>query len=69
MKYFLKKLLGHELFTSMVSWATKYFLKNLENPPDSPRTILMYCPKLDVKDLSDNRKFWKTIKLFLVTKG
>ena len=29
MKYFLKKLLGHEIFRSMVSWATKYFLKNL----------------------------------------
>ena len=24
--------------------------------------------KLTVKDLLDNRKFWKTIKLFLVTK-
>ena len=24
MKYFLKKLLGHELFRSMVSWATKF---------------------------------------------
>ena len=29
MKYFSKKLLGHETFRSMVSWATKYFLKNL----------------------------------------
>ena len=29
MKYFLKKLLGHEIFRSMVSWATKFFLKNL----------------------------------------
>ena len=30
MKYFLKKLLGHEIFRSMVSWATKNFLKNLK---------------------------------------
>ena len=29
MKYFLKKLLGHEVFRPMVSWATKIFLKNL----------------------------------------
>ena len=29
MKYFLKKLLGHEIFRSMVSWITKNFLKKL----------------------------------------
>ena len=29
MKYFLKKLLGREVFSSMVPWATKYILKNL----------------------------------------
>ena len=29
MKYFPKELLGHEIFRSMVSWATKFFLKNL----------------------------------------
>ena len=29
MKYFLKKLLGHEVFRPMVSWATQIFLKNL----------------------------------------
>ena len=29
-KYFLKKLLGHEVFSSMVSWATRNFLKNLQ---------------------------------------
>ena len=27
--YFPKKLLGHEIFRSMVYWATKCFLKNL----------------------------------------
>ena len=27
-KHFLKKILGHEIFRSMISWATKYFLKN-----------------------------------------
>ena len=26
MKYFPKKLLGHEIFRSMVSWATNFFL-------------------------------------------
>ena len=29
MKYFAKNLLGHEIFSSMVSWATKFCLKNL----------------------------------------
>ena len=29
MKYFLKKLLGHEIFRSIVFWATKKFLENL----------------------------------------
>ena len=29
MKYFPKKLLGHEIFRSKVSWATNFFLKNL----------------------------------------
>ena len=28
----------------MVSWATKYFLKNLYNPPAPPPTYLMYAP-------------------------
>ena len=49
-KYFLKKLLGHEYFRSMVARATKIFLKNLENPPtllihtDPPHTYVMYVP-------------------------
>ena len=29
LKYLPKKLLGHEIFISMVSWAMKCFLKNL----------------------------------------
>ena len=29
MKCFMKKLLDHEIFRCMVSWATNYFLKNL----------------------------------------
>ena len=32
MKYFLKKLLGHEKFRSMVSWATKFFLEKFVKP-------------------------------------
>ena len=41
MKYFLKKLLGHEKFRSMVSWATNFFLKNLQNPsPASPPILI-----------------------------
>ena len=26
---FSKKLLGHEIYTSMIPWSTKYFFKNL----------------------------------------
>ena len=47
MKYFLKKLLGHEIFRCMVSWATKIFLENLENPPSPPPTYLMYAPEIN----------------------
>ena len=50
MKYFLKALLGHETFSSMVSWATIFFLKNLlDTPPTSPcprPTYLIYAPLL-----------------------
>ena len=44
MKYFPKKLLGHEIFRSMVSWATKLFLKNLQTLRPLPPTYLMYAP-------------------------
>ena len=30
MKYFAKKLLGHEIFRSMISWATKLFMKRIK---------------------------------------
>ena len=33
MKYVSKKLLGHEIFKSMVSWATIYFFKKFVSPP------------------------------------
>ena len=29
MKFFTKNLLGQEIFSSMIPWATNYFLKNL----------------------------------------
>ena len=50
MKYFLKKLMGHEIFRSVVSWATKYFLKNLENLPAPPSYIL------NVRSLKHSKK-------------
>ena len=43
MKYFLKKLLGHEIFRSMVSWATNFFEKLVKPSGFSP-TYLMYAP-------------------------
>ena len=53
MKYFLKKLLVHELSRSMVSWATKFFwkiCKILRFPP--PCTYLMYTPWLQLLNTS-----------------
>ena len=32
MKYFPKKLLGHEIFGSMVSWATDFFFEKFVKP-------------------------------------
>ena len=46
-KYILKKLLGHEKFRSIVSWAANFFFKKMQNPPlPSPPalTYLMYAP-------------------------
>ena len=31
MKYFLKKLVGHEIFRSMISWSTIFFWKKLKD--------------------------------------
>ena len=52
MKYFLKKLMGHEVFRSMVSWATKYFLKNLPSDWKSPNITPIY--KKDDKSDPEN---------------
>ena len=40
MKYFLKKLLGHVIFRSMVSWATKMFFEKFVKPSGLPSYIL-----------------------------
>ena len=40
MKYFLKKLLGHEIFRSMFSWATKIFFEKFVKPSGPPSYIL-----------------------------
>ena len=42
MKYFLKKLLGHEIFRPMVSWATKCFFEKFVKPSSPSPTYLMY---------------------------
>ena len=44
MKYFLKKLLGHEKFRSMFSWTKNLFFEKFVNPPAPPPTYLMYAP-------------------------
>ena len=47
MKYFLKKLLGHEIFRSMILWATNFFFEKFikpSAPPSPPPTYLTYAP-------------------------
>ena len=44
MKYFLKKLLGHENLGIWPPGLRKSFLKNLQNPPASPPIYLMCAP-------------------------
>ena len=44
MKYFLKKLLGHEIFVSMVFWATNFFFEKFVKPSGpSPSYVLNVC--------------------------
>ena len=44
MKYFLKKLLGHEIFVSMVFWATNFFFEKFVKPSgSSPSYVLNVC--------------------------
>ena len=57
MKYFLKKLLGDEIVRSIVSWAKKFFLKNLKNPPAPPPTYLMYAPFGSLKIINTLESF------------
>ena len=45
MKYFLKKLLGHEIFRSMVSWATNFFWK-------TSKTLRLLSYILNVRSLN-----------------
>ena len=46
MKYFLKKLLGHEIFSSMVSLSYEFFFEKFVKPSGPPPTYLMYAPLL-----------------------
>ena len=44
MKYFLKKLLGHEIFRSMFSWVMKFFRKKCKTLRPLPPIYLMHAP-------------------------
>ena len=39
MKYFSKQLLDHEIFRSMIFWATKFFFEKFVKPPGLPSYI------------------------------
>ena len=44
-KFFTKKLLGHEIFSFMVPWVVRHFLKNLLDPlATPPPTYLINAP-------------------------
>ena len=44
MKNFLKKLLSHEIFRSIVSWATNFFEKFVKPSGPLPPTYILYAP-------------------------
>ena len=44
---FSEQLLGHEIFRSIVSWATKLCLKNLQNPPPLPTSYIVNVRSLN----------------------
>ena len=61
MEYFLKKLLGHEIFKSMVSRATNLFFEKFVKPFVLSSSIINVR---SLKNLLQNRyimKFWKAV--------
>ena len=62
MKYFPKKLLGQEVFRSMVSWAKKYFFEKFVKPSAPPsyifnvRSLRGTCSKIDQKPQNEQMK-------------
>ena len=63
--FFSKKLLDHEIFSSMIHWATKFYLEKLENPPVPPSYML------NVRSLNHSLKiflqFSKLVYLVLIS--
>ena len=55
MKYLLKKLLGNEIFGSMVSWATKCFFeklaKSFTGPPPHPSPYILNLRSVNQSDI------------------
>ena len=62
MKYFLKKLLGHEIFRSMVSWVTRFFLRNLQNPLPLPPSYILIVSSLSIISFEGLRTLLKNKK-------
>ena len=54
MTFFWKRLLSHEIFSSIVPWVTECFLENLQNPLPPP-TYLMYAPLIQQQDFSQKQ--------------
>ena len=65
MKYFLKKLLGHEIFRSLVSWATIFFLEKFVKisapPPSPPSSYILNVLSLKTKFLHEVEPFKDSI--------
>ena len=51
MKDFRKKLLSHEIFVPMVSWATNFLFENLVKPsaPPPPPSYILNVPSLNAQ--------------------
>ena len=61
MKCFLKKLLGHEIFRSMVSWARKFFFEKSIKPSSPPPPPSPFSCILNVRSLTVGIRKYKSI--------
>ena len=68
MKYFLKKILDHEIFRSMVSRATNSFFENFAKRSGPPSDIFHICSLNGFQWVRDISSLNKKVKQFINNK-